>query len=210
MQKSIILVIVLFVALAFAQFGFAQSASPNGLSSLTLSSTKASVYPGNSVTPNFTLNFVSGTAGPTFIIIGGSSNLSAAGVNIGFNPGSGTPTYSGVFTINVNGTTKPGLYNITIETGGADPANHTTTFALTVLGNSTSITNVTTAETSLTTILPPPTPTVTTIAASIAPTTTAPAGTSSGSNNLDLEIGAVVVVIIIIVAILALMGKKGK
>lgn len=90
--------------------------------------TTGTVVQGGSTTATVTVTSIAGYSENVTL----SASGQPAGVSIGFNPESGTPTFMSSMNINVEEGVGPGSYTITITGTGADTTLHATTYELTV------------------------------------------------------------------------------
>jgi hypothetical protein len=160
----------------------AQSA---GTSTLVMSQNSTTIYLNSSLAIPFTVNYTSGTAGVTDLIIANGQALSNNGVDVGLNQSSGTPTFNDILFINTNlqSSVVPGVYIIQIESGGADPISQRFfNFTLTVANSTAPLTSISTTSI-------------------IVNATAQSAATKSEEQNIGIVFGIALVVIIVLLIV---------
>lgn len=194
--------LILALTVAFLQLSIVLTGAQSitGLSSFVVSQNSTSVYLNNSNAVPFKVVLASGTPGTTYLIIANGNYLQSKGIYIGLNKSSGTPSFNDTLYINTNvkSGVVPGTYNITIESGGADPLYPgVVNYSLTVYDTPEPKTTATTSPT-------------TSYSVTSAPTTVSQTSSKQSSTSLlSLGVGAIIVILVIIILVfLALKAKK--
>ena len=116
-KSALMLTIFSFVLLSTVSF-----ASGIGTSKITFSSANLTIAPGAAGTASYTVSLVSGNVWGTSTNLVNSANLSKEGINVSLSKTYSDPNYTGVMTIRISGTTKPGRYAVLLNATGDDPS----------------------------------------------------------------------------------------
>jgi hypothetical protein len=189
---------VIFFQLSMLLAGAQGAQNITGLSKIEFPYNNTSIYLNSSLAIPFNVVLSSGSPGVTYLVIANGNALASNGIYVGLNPSTASPTFSSVLYINTNVKpgVVPGVYNLVIESGGADPIYPGTyNFTLTVLN----------------TIAPPTTQTTsagptTSYSVTASPTTVA---SKSGSFGI-LGLGTTAIIIILVIIIIAFLAIRAK
>ncbi|MEM3791138.1 MAG: hypothetical protein QXL16_00195 [Candidatus Micrarchaeaceae archaeon] len=105
-------------ALVYAQYGY-------GTSSISLSSSSLSLYPGSSTSAKYSVDLSSGSTWGTTLQVVNVQQLSSSGISVSLSNAYGDPPFSGTVSISVSKNTKPGNYSIELQATGDDPSQAT-------------------------------------------------------------------------------------
>lgn len=172
--------------IAILQLGV-YAVSVTGVSHIVLQQNSSSVYQNNSLAIPFSVNLTTGSSGTVYVVVNNSQALKSKGIFVGLNKSIGTPNFTDTLFINTNfdSVAVPGVYEVEIGVGGADPLNpEFANFTLTVLN-----------------IIKPTTTVQTTIPGTSNTAASVSAVTATEERNIAIVFIVAVVVIILLIVI---------
>jgi hypothetical protein len=114
--------VAMLMAFSFVLLSAVSFASGIGTSKITFSSANVTIAPGSAGTASYTVSLVSGNVWGTNTNLVNAANLSKEGINVSLSKTYSDPNYTGVMTVKVSGTTKPGRYAVLLNATGDDPS----------------------------------------------------------------------------------------
>lgn len=147
-KKSLLVTLALLLVLVQTA-----AARGYGTSSISLTTSSATLTPGLTASTGYAVTLVSGSFGTTTLNIVNNSKLLSEGINVSLSVNSESPPFNGTMGVRASPNTTPSTYDIVLNATGNDPSVNNTTFVLTVspvkqttLSSTTTVARVTTVS----------------------------------------------------------------